>query len=137
MSNRLFTGTRIIVTGDCKTKGRIGTVLYPMNMWMTCSVRLDATDDKPACNISIYKENVKPFKEMDKEVKGIPEKVPTAYKVGCAEIKQVLQQVFESEEEALKTLYDWSLRLGGKTCQLLTVHSEYKAQLNPKLVKVD
>lgn len=55
-------GTRVIVIGNSKTKGRIGTVLSAvaggMAYYGQASIRLDATSDKPACNITILRKNV-------------------------------------------------------------------------------
>lgn len=55
-------GTRVIIKGFGKSAGRVGTLLNAdtPSLWTykCCSVRLDATSTKPACNIVINRKNV-------------------------------------------------------------------------------
>lgn len=58
-------GTRVVITGWSKTKGRVGTLLSPVTNWTlkdSCSVRLDATSNKKACNVTILRKNVEVMK---------------------------------------------------------------------------
>lgn len=59
-------GTRVVVIGNSKTKGREGTVVNTTPYrWCVkqsyVSVRLAATSDKPACNITILRKNVEVY----------------------------------------------------------------------------
>lgn len=50
--------TRVVVIGNSKTKGRQGIVTNVHNNTAMVSVSIDATSDKPACNITILRKNV-------------------------------------------------------------------------------
>lgn len=54
---RLNIGARVEIIGKCKSQFRQGVIINN-EYWGTYSVRLDATSDKPACNIVINRKNV-------------------------------------------------------------------------------
>ena len=51
-------GDRVVVTSECKSKGRVGVVTKYSAWERLYSVRLDATSDKRVCGIRISPENV-------------------------------------------------------------------------------
>lgn len=57
--NVITFGSRVVVTGECKSKGRVGTVTNCSFLEGLFSVHLDATSDKRGCGIRISCCNVR------------------------------------------------------------------------------
>ncbi len=51
-------GTRVVVTGECKSKGRKGTITDFSGLGGLYSVHLDPTPDKRGCGIRINYRNL-------------------------------------------------------------------------------
>lgn len=52
-------GSRVVITGECKSKGRVGTITNFSPWEGLYSVHLDATSDKRGCGIRVAFRNVK------------------------------------------------------------------------------
>lgn len=57
--NVITFGSRVVVTGECKSKGRVGTVTNFSPWKGLFSVHLDATSDKRGCGIRVACRNVR------------------------------------------------------------------------------
>lgn len=55
---KLKIGTRVEVIGKCQSRFRKGVVLSGIAFTEKVNIRLEATSDKPACNITILRKNV-------------------------------------------------------------------------------